>query len=127
MGTLVITIKENNTYKYAYNNYKGNTLFTSNTLKSKAQCFSEINIIKNNFEVLQFVKFKTPSGKFFFKLELNGFILGNSRKFTTPLLIEKGINDIKKNFITSEVLDFTENIFGDLPEIEEFEELSEKQ
>ena len=124
MGTLVITIKENQTYKYSYNNYKGNTLFTSNTLKSKAQCFSEINIIKNNFDVLQFVKFKTPGGKFFFKLELNGFILGNSRKFTTPLLIEKGINDIKKNFISSEVLDFTENIFG---EISEFEELLENQ
>ena len=77
MGTLVITIKENKTFKYAYNNFKGNTLFTSSTLKSKAQCFSEINIIKNNFDVLQFVKFKTPSGKFFFKLELNGFILGN--------------------------------------------------
>lgn len=123
MGTLVITIKENKTYKYSYNNYKGNTLFTSNTLKSKAQCFSEINIIKNNFEVLQFVKFKTPSGKFFFKLELNGFILGTSRKFTTPLLIEKGINDIRKNFITSEVLDFTENIFGEIPE---FDEISEK-
>ena len=124
MGTLVITIKENKTFKYAYNNFKGNTLFTSSTLKSKAQCFSEINIIKNNFDVLQFVKFKTPSSKFFFKLELNGFILGNSRKFTTPLLIEKGINDIKKNFLTSEVLDFTENIFGEIPE---FEELSEKQ
>jgi len=126
MGTLVITIKENNTYKYAYNNYKGNTLFTSSSLKSKAQCFSEINILKNNFNVVQFVKFKTPSGKLFFKLELNGFILANSRKFTTPLLIEKGINDIKKNFLTSEVLDFTENIFGDITELEEIEEHSEK-
>lgn len=119
MGTLVISIKENNTYKYSYNNYKGNTIFTSNSFKSKAQCFSDINVIKNNFEVLQFVKFKTPSGKFFFKLELNGFILGNSRKFTTPLLIEKGINDIRKNFINSEVLDFTENIFGEFPVFDE--------
>ena len=119
MGTLVISIKENNTYKYSYNNYKGNTLFTSNSFKSKAQCFSDINVIKNNFEVLQFVKFKTPSGKFFFKLELNGFILGNSRKFTTTLLIEKGINKNKKNFVNSEVLDFTENIFGEIPEFDE--------
>lgn len=115
MGTLVISIKENGKYKYTYNNRKGNTIFTSNSFTHKSQCFSDINVIKNHFSVLNFMKFKTPSGKMFFKLELNGFILGNSRKFTTPLLIEKGIADFKKNFVNSEVLDFTDNIFEEIP------------
>lgn len=111
MGTLVISLKENGKYKYTYNNWKGNTLFTSSNFDTKVECFSDINIIKKNFDRLEFIRHKTASGKLFFKLELNTFILGQSRKFTTPLLIEKGIDDFKKNFAASEVLDFTENIF----------------
>lgn len=111
MGTIVISKKENGKYKYSYNNRKGNTLFTSNSFDSKSQCQSDINIIKKQFNLLQLIRFKTVSGKLFFKLELNSFILGQSRKFTTPLLIEKGIEDFKKNFVHSEVLDFTEDVF----------------
>ncbi|UUV20380.1 hypothetical protein MG290_05560 [Flavobacterium sp. CBA20B-1] len=116
MGTLVISKKENNTYKYTYNNRKGNVVFTSNSYASKAHCLSEINILKRNFTIIQFIHYKTPSGKLFFKVNLNDHILGVSRKFTTPLLMEKGLNDLKNNFIRSEVLDFTEDVFEMLPE-----------
>jgi len=118
MGTLVISIKENDRYKYTYNSRKGNVIFTSNSYLSKAQCLSEINLIKRNFSIIKFIQYKTPSGKMFFKLNLNDHILGASRKFTTPLLMEKGMNDLTKNFIHAEVLDFTENIFEALPEVE---------
>lgn len=114
MGTIVISKKENGTYKYTYNNRKGNTIFTSVSHSQKAECFSSINVLKKQFEMLQFLKFKTPSGKLFFKLELNSFIVGQSRKFTTPLLIEKGIDDFKNNFVTSEVLDFTIDFFEEV-------------
>lgn len=116
MGTLVISKKENNTYKYTYNNRKGNVVFTSNSYTTKAQCLSEINILKRNFLAVQYVQYKTPSGKMFFKLNVNNHILGASRKFTTPLLMEKGLNDLKNNFLHSEVLDFTEDVFSSLPE-----------
>ncbi|SEH98755.1 hypothetical protein SAMN02927937_02562 [Paenimyroides aquimaris] len=116
MGTLVISKKENNTYKYTYNNRKGNVIFTSNSYSSKAQCLSEINILKRNFSVIKFIHYKTPSGKMFFKVNVNNHILGVSRKFTTPLLMEKGLNDLKNNFLISEVLDFTEDVFSTLTE-----------
>ncbi len=116
MGTLVISIKENNQYKYTYNNRKGNVLFTSNSYLSKAHCLSEINVIKRNFSIIKFINYKTPSGKLFFKININDHILGVSRKFTTPLLMEKGMNDLLKNFVSSEVLDFTEDVFSSFPE-----------
>ena len=48
---------------------------------------------------------------------VNEYVLGSSRKFTTPLLMEKGLGDFQKNFVHSEVLDFTEDIFEELPTI----------
>jgi len=30
--------------------------------------------------------------------------------------MEKGVNDLKNNFVNSEVLDFTEDVFGIFPE-----------
>jgi uncharacterized protein YegP (UPF0339 family) len=116
MGTLVISIKENNTYKYTYNNRKGSVIFTSNSYATKAHCISEINVLKRNFNALSYVHYKTPSGKLFFKLNLNNHILGSSRKFTTPLLMEKALNDLKSNFVNSEILDFTEDVFSFLEE-----------
>lgn len=123
MGTLVISKKENNKYKYAYNNRKGNTLVTSNSHETKAHCISEINILKRNFSSIEFVRYKTPSGKLYFKLTVNGHVIGASRKFTTPLLMEKGMKDISDNFILSEVLDFTEDVFDVFPDI--FEEINQ--
>jgi len=123
MGTLVISKKENNKYKYAYNNRKGNTLVTSNSHETKAHCISEINILKRNFSSIEFVRYKTPSGKLYFKLTVNGHVIGASRKFTTPLLMEKGMKDISDNFILSEVLDFTEDVFDAFPDI--FEEINQ--
>src|SRR5690606_3283959 len=122
MGTLVISKKENSKYKYAYNNRKGNTLLTSNSYETKAHCISEINILKRNFSSIEYVRYKTPSGKLYFKISINGYILGSSRKFTTPLLMEKGLNDFKAYFTESEVLDFTEDVFEAISE-SVFEEL----
>lgn len=117
MGTLVISKKENNKYKYTYNNRKGNTLLTSNSHETKAHCISEINILKRNFSSIEYVRYKTPSGKLYFKISVNEHLLGSSRKFTTPLLMEKGLNDFKSYFTISEVLDFTEDVFETFPEI----------
>ncbi|HUH25613.1 MAG TPA: hypothetical protein VLY87_03235 [Flavobacterium sp.] len=117
MGTIVISKKENNTFKYTYNNRKGHTLLSSNSHETKAHCMSEINVLKRNFSSIEYLRYKTPSGKLYFKININTHILGTSRKFTTPLLMDKGLNDFKNNFISSEVLDFCEDIFESFPEI----------
>lgn len=117
MGTIVISKKENNKYKYTYNNRKGNILITSNSHETKAHCISEINVLKRNFSSVQYQKYKTPSGKLYFKITINGHLIGTSRKFTTPLLMDKGLNDFKTYFTTSEVLDFTEDVFEPFQEL----------
>lgn len=122
MGTLVISQKDNGYYKYTYNNRKGNVLFTSNSHQYKAQCISEITVLKKNFDKINFLKYKTPSGKLYFRIVINEFVLGNSRKFTTPLLMEKAIDDFKRSFLMSEILDFTEDIFGMINNLETIEE-----
>ena len=122
MGTLVISKKENKKYKYTYNNRKGHTVLMSNSHETKAHCISEINILKRNFSSIEFLRYKTPSGKLYFKIAVNGHILGTSRKFTTPLLMDKGLTDLQNNFMNSEILDFTEDVFAALPEVV-FEEI----
>lgn len=117
MGTIVISKKENNKFKYIYNNRKGHTLLTSNSHETKAHCISEINILKRNFTSIDYLRYKTPSGKLYFKISINEYILGSSRKFTTPLLMDKGLNDWKNNFTQSEILDFCEDVFEGFPEI----------
>ncbi len=117
MGTLVISKKENNTYKYTYNNRKGNILITSSSHETKAHCISEINVLKRNFSSVEYLCYKTPSGKLYFKISINGHLIGSSKKFTTPLLMEKGMNDFKTYFLESEILDFTEDVFDCFPEI----------
>ena len=38
-------------------------------------------------------------------------VIATSRKYTTPLLLEKGIDEIIRTAVKSDVLDFTRNEF----------------
>lgn len=113
MGTFSISKKENGLIKFEFNSRKGKTILTSQPYKTKDECEKDILFLKEKLEQLSFLKFKTPAGKFFFKLLYNGHIHGISRKFTTELLLAKGMDEIKNNFSVSEILDFSEDIFFD--------------
>ena len=113
MGTFAISKKENGLIKFEFNSRKGKTLLTSQSYKSKDECEKDILFLKERVENVSFLKFKTPAGKFFFKLIHNGHIHGISRKFTTELLLAKGLDEMKNNFTDSEILDFSEDIFFD--------------
>lgn len=110
MGTIVIS-KKMNGYKYSYNNYRGHALFVSLSFESIDACSDAIEQLKKFFDALEIEHKKTPSGKLFFRVTLKGELIGNSRKFSTPLLLEKGLNDFKSNFEVAEVLDFTLDVF----------------
>lgn len=114
MGTFVLSIKENGDYKYTYNNRRGKTIVTSISFKDKIDCLESIVLLKRGFETLSFPKFKTSSGKFFFRVILDGNVHCASRKFTTVLRMEKGMNDIMKYFTSGEILDFTESVFPEI-------------
>jgi uncharacterized protein YegP (UPF0339 family) len=113
MGTFAISKKENELFKFEFNSRKGKTILTSQSYKTKAECEKDIVLLKSKIETLSFLKFKTPAGKFFFKLIYDGHIHGISRKFTTELLLAKGLDEVKNNFMDSEILDFSEEIFFD--------------
>ena len=67
-----------------------------------------ITEIKLNTQAFAFTKVRNAGGKFFFRLSKDGLVLANSRKFTTELLLQKGIDEIVKYVATSEILDFSE-------------------
>jgi hypothetical protein len=65
--------------------------------------------IKENIAFFAFTKVKKASNKFFFRLSKDGLVLANSRKFSTELLLQKGIDEIINYVHMAEILDFSEN------------------
>jgi hypothetical protein len=62
------------------------------------------------------MRFKSSGGKFFFRLILDEKEIAISRKYTTQLLLQKGIDEIIKYAQKAEFLDFSssEEIFGSI-------------
>jgi uncharacterized protein YegP (UPF0339 family) len=122
MGTFVITKRQNGYYKYEFTSRKGKTIFVSNDFELRFECEDDIELLRNSIDTVFFMKFKSKSGKLFFKIILNERQVAVSRKYSTPLLLQKGIDEIVRTISKSEVLDFAsqdfafpaaEDIFGD--------------
>ena len=115
MSAFVISQKENLQYKFTFEHRRGKTLITSVEYPSKEIVLHTISYLQASFKDFTFLNFKTPSGKFYFKVSLEGSIFATSRKYTTELRQEKTKEEILRSFETAEVLDFSENIFFDIP------------
>ncbi|WP_348813366.1 DUF1508 domain-containing protein [Flavobacterium maritimum] len=111
MGAFVISKRFNDEYKFVFTSRKGKTIFTSLSYELKFECEEDIEKFKQNIESADFLKFKSTNGKFFFKLLLGGDHFATSRKYTTQLRLQKGIDEIVKSASKSEILDFSENDF----------------
>jgi len=111
MGTFVISKRFDDRYKFVFTSRKGKTIFTSPSLELKMECEDRIEEIKANIEKYTYVKSRAANGKYFFKMMLEDAIIATSRKYTTPLLLEKGIDEIIRTAVKSDVLDFTINEF----------------
>lgn len=112
MSAFVISLKENGKFKYTYNSRKGNTILTSMEYTSKEAIHGTINFLKQHLDRVSFYKFRTPSGKYFFKLAIEDNIYATSRKFNTELRFQKGIEEVERSFLEAEILDFTVDIFS---------------
>ncbi len=110
MATFVITKRPSGFYKYELTSRKGKTIFTSNPFELRFECEEEIDYIKQHISKIFFMNFRSGSGKYFFKLILEDKEVAVSRKYTTQLLMEKGINEIKRYMETAEILDFSASI-----------------
>ncbi len=107
----VISKRYNGDYKFIFASRKGKTIFTSIGCKHKSDCQLMILGIKENIEVFAFTKVRNTSGKYFFRLSKGGLVLANSRKYSTELMLKKGIDEITKYVSIAEILDFSENEF----------------
>ena len=111
MGTFVISKRFDDRYKFVFTSRKGKTIFTSPSFELKMECEDSIEAIKVNIEKYTYVKSRAANGKYFFKMMLDEIVIATSRKYTTPLLLEKGINEIIRTSVKSDVLDFSMNEF----------------
>lgn len=118
MGTFVIDKRDNGDYKFVFATRRGKTIFTSIGYKQKSDCEQMILWFKEHLTLFTFTKVKNAGGKYFFRLSKDGLILANSRKYTTELLMAKGIDEILRFVSTAEILDFSDNDFV-FPELED--------
>ncbi|KFF06760.1 hypothetical protein [Flavobacterium reichenbachii] len=115
MGAFVISKRFNDEYKFVFTSRKGKVIFTSLSYELKFECEEDIEKFKVNIDQAKFLRFKGSGGKYFFKLMLGDVHFAISRKYTTELLLQKGIKEIVTYASRAEILDFAsgESIFGD--------------
>ena len=111
MGAFVISKRFNDEYKFVFTSRKGKIIFTSLSYELKFECEEDIEKLKKDIESADFLKFKSPNGKYYFKLMLKGSHLATSRKYTTSLRLQKGIDEIVRYGSIAEILDFSVNNF----------------
>lgn len=121
MSTFVISKRLNDAYKFEFTSRRGKVIFTSNNFELKFECENEIDFLKNTVGEAVFLKFKSSKGKFFFRLIIQDREMAVSRKYTTQLLLQKGINEIVKYASKSETLDFSNNDFAFFDNLDEKE------
>jgi uncharacterized protein YegP (UPF0339 family) len=107
MGTFVITKRLSGYYKYEFTSRKGKAIFVSNDFELRFECEEDIELLKKAIDDVFFMRFKSKNGKMYFKMILNEKEVAVSRRYTTPLLMQKGIDEIIRTLSQSEVLDFS--------------------
>jgi uncharacterized protein YegP (UPF0339 family) len=115
MGAFVISRRFNDEYKFVFTSRKGKVIFTSLSYELKFECEEDIEKFKINIDQAKFLKFKGSGGKYFFKLMLGEVHFATSRKYSTELLLQKGVKEIVSYASKAEILDFSSNelIFED--------------
>lgn len=111
MGAFVISKRFDERYKFVFTSRKGKTIFTSPSFELKMECEEIIEEIKSDIEKYTYVKSRAANGKYFFKMMKEETLVASSRKYTTPLLLQKGIDEIIRTAVKSDLLDFTMNEF----------------
>jgi uncharacterized protein len=111
MGAFVISKRFDGQYKYEFTSRKGKTIFTSIRYELKFELIDEIEFVKQNLERFTFQKNKSQGGKYYFNLILNDMFYAISRKYSTELRLQKGINEILKYGAEAETLDFSNQEF----------------
>ncbi len=111
MGAFVISKRFSGDYKFEFTSRKGKTILTSNSFELRFECENQIEALKGALESCTFLKFKSSRGKFYFRMILNEKEIAISRKYSTQLMLQKGIDELLKYAPQSETLDFSTSDF----------------
>jgi len=121
MATFVISKRLDENYKFEFVSRKGKTILTSDSYELHFECEEDIEKLKIALDSATIMRFKTSSGKFYFRLIIDKKEMATSRKYTTQLLMQRGIDEMMRAATAAEVLDFASNDFV-FPEIEAFQD-----
>ena len=116
MSAFVISKRENGNFKFTFASRRGKTIFTSIACKEKSDCEKIIETIQADLDSFIFRKARTGSGKYFFRITRGGLVLATSRKFSTELMLQKGMDQFLKYVPEAETLDFSlsEDVFAEV-------------
>lgn len=107
MGAFVISTKLNGTYKFTFTSRKGKEIFVSDGFELRFECEEAIEAIRPLLAEAEYRKFRTSRGKFYFRIMIDGHEVAVGRKYTTELLMQKGVDEIKRSAQSAEILDFS--------------------
>ena len=111
MATFVISKKNNGDFKFVLTSRKGKIIITSIAYLSEDECESAIEKMKFLLPELIFITEKASGNKYLFKIFNQEELFAVSRKYTTLLLLQKGIDEIKSNINTCVTLNFSNDNF----------------
>ena len=111
MATFVISKKSNGDFKFVFTSRKGKIIFTSVAYPNEEACEVAIEALKIGLADIVFFTDKASGNKHLFKIVHKEKQLAISRKYTTLLLLQKGIDEIKSGILSAETLNFTLNNF----------------
>ncbi len=107
MATFVISKKSNGDFKFVFTSRKGKIIFTSVAYPTEVACEVAIGELKIGLANMVFVTDKASGNKYLFKITHKEKQLATSRKYTTLLLLQKGIDEIKSGILSAETLNFS--------------------
>lgn len=109
MGAFVISRKLNGSYKFTFTSRKGKEIFVSDGFELRFECEAAIEALRPKLEEAEYRKFKTSRGKFYFRIMIDGNQVAEGRRYSTELLMQKGVDEIRRTASFAEILDFSAN------------------
>ncbi|MFD2891712.1 YegP family protein [Flavobacterium chuncheonense] len=109
MGKFEITKRTNGDYQFNLKAGNGQVILTSQGYSSKAGCENGIDSVKTNSKIDERFERKTSTnGKPYFNLKSsNGQIIGTSEMYESTASRDNGIESVKNNAPSAEVVDLS--------------------
>ena len=109
MGKFIITKRRNGEYQFNLKAGNDETILTSEGYKTKANCKAGIDSVKINAPYdHRYDRRTATNGQYYFNLKAgNGEIIGTSEMYNSILARENGIESVKTNAPTAEIVDLT--------------------